>query len=136
MRIVFVEEEYATGVYEPEKLMIKIIWKGRQTSEQYRATFQKALKLAEERVVRFYISDVRQQRVVSPEDRKWFQEVALPSAIERGLTKAAVIFAGNPFKKYYLNNILNSAKLFGLPLKFFYNPDEAENWLLENVKNG
>jgi hypothetical protein len=136
MRIVFVEEEYAIGVYEPEKLMIKIIWKGRQTSEQYRATFQKALKLAEERVVRFYISDVRQQRVVSPEDRKWFQEVALPSAIERGLIKAAVIFAGNPFKKYYLNNILNSAKLFGLPLNFFYNPDEAENWLLENVKNG
>ena len=132
MNLVFVNEPYAMGIYFPDKLLVYINWKGRQNSEQYRETLQKALDLELEHKVKFYISDVRNQRLVSPEDRKWFQEVAMPTAIERGLEKAAVIFAGNVFKKYYLNNIFNASKKFGLPLKFFYSKEEAENWLFNN----
>ena len=132
MNLVFINEPFAMGIYYPGKLLVHINWKGRQNSEQYRETLQKALDLASEHKIKFYISDVRNQRLVSPEDRKWFQEVAMPTAIERGLEKAAVVFAGNVFKKYYLNNIFNASKKFGLPLKFFYNEEEAENWLFND----
>jgi len=132
MKLVFVDEEYALGVYDPEKLIVKIYWKGKQNSEQYRNTLQKAIDLMLEHKVKYYLSDIRQQRIVSPEDRKWFQEVAMPSAIKNGLERAVVIFAGNVFKKYYLNNIFNASKKFGLPLKFFYSEEEAEEWLFQN----
>jgi hypothetical protein len=134
MRIVFLDEEYALGIYEPDKLLVKIIWRGGQSSDEYRHVFMKALEIATERNGRFFLSDVRKQRVVGPADRKWFQEYALMKAVEGGLLKAAVVFEGNVFKKYYLNNILDTSKKFGLPLKFYYSVEEAEEWLQENIR--
>ncbi len=133
MKLTFIDENYALGTYDPDSLMIKVIWKGSQTSKEYRDTFLMALDIAAKNKVHFYISDVREQRIVGPEDRKWFQDSALPRALEAGLLKGAVVFEGNVFKKYYLNNILNFTKKFGIPFKFFYTMEEAENWLTEKL---
>ncbi len=134
MKIVFIDEPFALGIYEPENLCVKIYWRGKQNSKQYRSTLQKALDLADEHKFAYYLSDIREQRLVSPEDRKWFQEIAMPQAIKKGLEKAAVVFSGNIFKKYYLNNIFDASKKFGLPLKFFSNEEEAEKWLFKLKK--
>jgi hypothetical protein len=78
-----------------------------------------------------YMSDIRMQGVVSPEYRKWFQDVVIPSAVSSGLKKGAVVFDGNVFQKYYLNNIMNFTKKYGLQFKFFSSRDEAIEWMMK-----
>ena len=75
-----------------------------------------------------FLSDIREQSVVSPENRKWFEEIMIPQAIDVGLKRAAVIFDGNVFKKYYLNMIIKVTNKFGLPLKIFNSEEEAIEW--------
>ncbi len=123
------ENDAADIVYIPELELLQIIWKGKINSEQYQETFLAALKFAENRATSRFMSDIRQQVIIGPRDRSWFEEVALPGAIERGLKKGAVVFDGNIFKEYYLNHILVRTKKFNLPLKFFRTQEEAIEWL-------
>ena len=124
------ETSYSIISIFEDKSIGKIQWLGRCTSEEYRSTF---LYLAEQQkkygIIRF-MSDVREQAVIAPEDRKWFEKEALPLAIGNGLKAAAVVFNGNVFKKYYLNLILQATNKFGLPLKLFRELEPAEEWLI------
>lgn len=126
------ETDFAIISIFKDKSIGKIQWRGRCTSEEYRETF---LYLADQQkkygVIRF-LSDVREQAVIAPEDRKWFEKEALPLAINQGLVAAAVVFNGNVFKKYYLNLILQATNKFGLPLKLFNEPEPATEWLMTN----
>ncbi len=114
----------------PEKDIGAIVWKGSCTSKEYRDAFLFLLEEQKKTHMKRFISDVREQTIISPEDRKWFETVALPAAIEQGLKAAAVVFNGNIFKKYYLNIILQATNKFGLPLKLFSETKLAEEWLL------
>lgn len=106
-----------------------IEWFGKCTSDEYRSTFIKLLEIQKENKLTRYLSDITKQHVVSPEDRKWFETVAMPQAVQQGLKVAAVVFDGNVFKKYYLNVILAATNKFGLPLKVFTDLEEAIAWL-------
>ncbi|MDW7694396.1 STAS/SEC14 domain-containing protein [Flammeovirgaceae bacterium SG7u.111] len=125
------DTEAADIIFIPEMKLLQIIWKGKVNSEQYKETFLSALKYADIIDKGNFMSDIRRQVIIGPRDRTWFEEVALPSAIERGLQKAAVVFDGNIFKEYYLNHILVRSKKFDLPLKFFRSTEEAIEWLNE-----
>lgn len=124
------EAPYAVISMNPDKSIGAIVWKGSCTTQQYRETF---LFLLEEQkktgLVRF-VSDIREQSIISPEDRKWFETVAMPKAVEQGLKAAAVVFNGNIFKKYYVNVILQATNKFGLPVKVFSEYQPAEDWLV------
>ena len=124
---------YALIEHEKADKIVEIQWKKGDKSmslQEYQDTLNLALdyqqKNAEE--VKYYLSDIRDQRILSPDYRKWFQEIALPKALDNNLEAAAVIFDGNVFKRYYLNNIMNSTKKFGMPFKFFSNKEDALNW--------
>ena len=124
------QTDYAIISEYPEKNIKEIVWKGNCTSKEYRDAFIFLLERQKQNHMTRFLSDVREQAVISPEDRKWFETVALPKAIELGLKAAAVVFNGNIFKKYYLNIILQTTNKFGLPLKLFNEKDPAETWLL------
>lgn len=124
------ETPYAVISKYPDKNIGAIVWKGSCTSQQYRDAFLFLLEEQKKTRITRFVSDVREQAIISPEDRKWFETVALPKAIEQGLKAAAVIFNGNIFKKYYLNVILQATNKFGLPLRLFNENQPAEEWLL------
>ena len=111
--MVIKETPYASISIFKDKNIGMIQWTGKCTSEEYRETF---LYLAEHQkkngIIRF-LSDVREQAVISPDDRKWFEKEALPLAINQGLKASAVVFNGNVFKKYYLNLILQAFPFLG-----------------------
>ncbi|PLX08393.1 MAG: hypothetical protein C0594_06040 [Marinilabiliales bacterium] len=125
--IVF-EAPYAKIIYKKELKLLSIYWNGKTTSEEYRSTINKGLDHASKAPIENYLSDIRNQSVVGPNDRKWFETDAIPRAIELGLKQAAVVFDGNVFKKYYLNLILKSTNKFKLPLKFFNEEEHAIEW--------
>lgn len=130
--MILLDQPYALVEGIEEKKLVKITWKGKCTSDQYREIFLMMLEKQPKLKLTRYLSDIRNQSVISPEDRKWFENVALPRAVEQGLKAAAVVFSGNVFKKYYLNVILASTNKFKLPFKVFLDENEADAWLMEH----
>ena len=127
--IVILDKPFANVVYDEELLLVTLTWKDAPlTFENYKETFISMLDFQKDKTVNNYIADIRQQRIISPHFRKWFQEEGVSRAVKQGLKKGAVIFNGNVFKKYYLNNIMNTTKRFGLPFKFFNSTEKAMEW--------
>ena len=125
--------DYAHIKHHEDEKIVEVQWKKgdkNMTIEEYQNTLTLALDFQQNNpgLVLYYLSDIREQRILSPNYRKWFQEVALPRALENKLEAGAVIFDGNVFKKYYLNNIMNSTKKFGMPFKFFSKKEDALDW--------
>jgi hypothetical protein len=128
--IIILEEDYAVSKFVPEHKMIQVIWNGTLTKEQYQETFLKVLDFQGkcEQTITNFMSDIRKQGMVSPENRKWFETVVLPRGIAQGYKRGAVVFDGTIFKKYYLNIILQAVNKFKIPFKFFYTPEEVIEW--------
>ena len=55
----------------------------------------------------------------------------MPEAAQAGLKRVVGVANVNVFKQYYINNVFNSAKKFGMPFKMFNTPEDAKKWFLE-----
>ena len=128
--MIVLDTQYAHVTFDREKELGMIAWKGKANSEEYQAAFNSLLELQKKETITRYISDIRNQSIVSPTDRKWFETVALPQAIKGGLKAAAAVFDGNAFKKYYLNVVITSTNKFKLPMNVFTDLDEAISWIM------
>ncbi len=122
---------FATVLYDADKSLGKIIWHGTPTREEYKQPFTILIEMAKngKRITRF-LSDIREQGVVSPESRKWFEHEMVPAAVANGLKRAAVVSAANAFKMYYINLILSAVNKFNLPFKIFNSEEKALEFLL------
>jgi len=125
------ENEYAKVYFDNELKTGVIVWKDyKLTSEAYRDAFEVLIKFSEGKdIFHNYFSDGRLQSVVSPDDRKWFQENIIPKAIKNGLKRGAVLISGNSFKKYYMNMIIKGSRKFPIEIKIFDKEDKALNWI-------
>lgn len=132
-KVVLIDEKWAEVWYEPDNQLGAILWKAPCTTEQYREAFVALINQQYKTKISLFLSDVRKQGVVAPDNRKWFEIEALPKAVRNGLKAAAVIVSANPFKKYYLNVIIKTINKFNIPLKLFSKEDDARKWLRENL---
>lgn len=128
----FIDIDNLLAVYYPELELMHFIWRQRTTGEPYRKAFSDAVEFAKTHKSKYFLSDIRNQGIVGPDDRKWFESVALPGAIEQGLQRVAMIFDGNVFKMHYINMILKHVVDKGIPMKFFKEKDLAAEWLLSD----
>ena len=128
MEILF-DFPYVTISYNKDIKLLEITWKATDfTSEQYRGIFEKAVEFGNNNPVDNYLSDIINQKIVSPTDRKWFEEEAIPKAMATGLKRAGIILGKNPFKRYYFNNIMAKTGKFKLPFKAFKDKQSAIEW--------
>ncbi len=128
--MILLQTHYAKVAADESKMIGSIKWMGSCSSEEYRKTFLFLLDEQKRLGIYRFLSDIRDQAVISPEDRKWFENEAMPKAVQQGLKAAAVVFNGNVFKQYYLNIILQATNKFGLPMKVFTETEPAEDWLM------
>ena len=126
----FIDNEFVKAYFYPDIKLMHYIWQKQCTGDNYKKNFQIALDFAANHDANYFLSDIRMQGAVSPDDRKWFENVAIPGAIERGLKKAGVIFDGNAFKMYYLNMLLKVFAKKAIPMKLFNDTQIAINWLI------
>lgn len=132
MEIELMNEPYVKVVYDKERHIGKIIWSGNPTVDQYKKPFGVLLDWAAKgNPVPRFLSDTRNQGVVSPENRKWFEKEMIPAAIAAGLRRSAAITGGNVFKRYYLNMILSAVNKFNMPFKIFSDEESAVKFLME-----
>ena len=133
MKKILKNTDYVEVAYIQKYKLVQIIWKSKIfTFEDYKDTYTKAMDFSENNksFVINLLSDIREQGIVSPNDRNWFQDVAVPRAREVNLKRTAVIIPNNPFKKYYMNILIKATNKFKIPLKLFSDYDSALNWCI------
>jgi hypothetical protein len=127
------KNEYVEISYDDKLKILLIRWKNKELSfEEYQQPFLFGLKLIKEKPIVNFISDIREQSVITLNDRKWLQDVVIPEAIAYGLKRVIIITNINIFKQFYVNNIFRSTKIFGVPFKMFNSIEKATNWLLKS----
>jgi len=128
--ILVLDKDYAKVEHFEELKLIKIVWKTHVSSEEYKYVMITAIEYAEKiRNIDNFLSDIRNQGVINPITRKWFENEMIPRSIKLGLKRSSVIFSGNIFTKYYLNNISGVTKKLNLPFKFFIDEESAYQWI-------
>ncbi len=131
MEIEVMIQPYVRVTCDPERLIGKVEWNGSTTPEQYKSAFLALLEYSKKVKMTRFLSDTRNQGVVNPENRKWFEKEMVPMAIKAGLKRAAVITSGNAFKRYYLNMILSAVVKMNVPFKIFGDEQEAVDFLMK-----
>ena len=132
MKKMILETDYVEIIHDSDLNLGKIAWKRKTTLEEYQVAFITMLNYSNENPIKYFLSDIRNQSVVSPESRKWFETEVIPKAIESGYSKAAVLFDGNVFKKHYINMLINVTNKFRVPLKMFNKEEDAIKWFAES----
>ncbi|RAW02962.1 hypothetical protein [Pseudochryseolinea flava] len=120
---------YATASYDSETLCITLVWNGSPTKDEYKQPFLAMIAFGRKTRVDSMLSDISQQGIISPDNRKWFEKEMMPQAVEAGLKRAAIVTNGNAFKLYYINLILSAVNKFPIVTKLFNKRPEAYEWL-------
>ncbi|MEA2042159.1 MAG: hypothetical protein U9N85_06355 [Bacteroidota bacterium] len=118
--------------HDVNRMMIAVIWKPAPLTDRiYKETFNTAIRYQENYPVNIpnYMADVRLQPPISVELRKWFTDETLQRGIYAGIKRAGFVVNANILKRYYMNQIMNSLKKFGIPFKFFKNHSDVLNWV-------
>ena len=123
------EATYASVTYYPEKRLLVLVWSGSPTKEEYQVPFLTMLEYSKTHPVDSMLSDISNQGVISPDNRKWFEKEMMPRAVAAGLKRAAIVTNGNAFKLYYINLILSAVNKFPIVTKLFNKRNEAIDWL-------
>ena len=83
---------YINIVFDEKYKVVFTIWLDSIfTSEQYRDVWERTLDFGNKNDVNYFLSDIINQKVVLPNDRKWFEDDVIPRAIKTGIKKGAII---------------------------------------------
>ena len=123
------EAAYAKVTFEPDKKMLVLIWHGNPARDEYKKPFQAMLDFGKSTQVDSMLSDITDQGIISPENRKWFEKEMMPEAVKAGLKRGAIVTNGNAFKLYYINLILSAVGKFPIATKLFNCREDAFKWL-------
>lgn len=128
MEILFTNDK-ALLQYHQNRNAVELIWLKPQDFDTYKAIFRMAIQCVEDKKAIHFVSDIRKQGVVGPQNSKWLQEEIIPKAIQLGLRKIAVIMDSDIFKQYYVNNIAKVTNEETELIKYFNSEVSAYHWL-------
>lgn len=123
------EASYAEVTYYPENRLLVLVWSGSPSKEEYKLPFLAMIEFGRKTPVDGMLSDISNQGIISPDNRKWFEKEMMPQAVAAGLKRAAIVTNGNAFKLYYINLILGAVNKFPITTKLFNKRQEAIDWL-------
>lgn len=123
------EAPYATVTFDSQKRLLLLVWHGNPQKDEYRKPFQAMLEFGRKVPVDSMLSDISNQGIINPENRKWFEKEMMPAAVKAGLKRGAIVTNGNAFKLYYINLILAAVNKFPITTKLFNNQKDAIAWI-------
>ena len=121
--------------HDDELDLVMLEWRSKPLNAKiYKETFRIAIEYQEQHSgqITNYMADVRQQPPIPVNFRKWFTDSMLPKGIHNGIKRAVFVLDANVFKRYYMNQIFNSIKKFGIPFIFFNTKAKAIEWIRKN----
>lgn len=129
MNTIVFDAPYATVTYFSEKRSMILIWNGSPDTDEYKKPFLAMIDFGSKFPVDGMLSDISNQGVINPDNRKWFEKEMMPLAVAAGLKRGAIVTNGNAFKLYYINLILSTVSKFPIQTKLFNKRQEAISWL-------
>ena len=103
-----VDNEFAIVEINKDQDFIKTTWKKFVNSSEFRATNNEIIKIIVSYQPKGYLSDIRNQGVVSPDDWTWITAELLPQVISAGVQKIAMVLDSDVFKQFYVDTIKTS----------------------------
>jgi len=130
------EDDIVVVKYWQEKKIIENKWKKQSIldEESYRKPFLEAINFSKKNDVYYFISDIRQEGIVSHKEKKWFKEYTIPTALEHNIKLAAIITNYNIFKTYYINALIKLGNNMNFRIKMFNKYSKALRWI-DSYKN-
>jgi len=111
-------------------------WKRSISLEEYQRAMIECLEFGRIYDIESFITDIRNQDKVTPDNKKWFETQILPTAIhETSLKRAAAIHNGSDHQQKYLEGIRASSRKYKIPFKSFSSADAAFRWLKKSKFN-
>jgi len=123
--------EKAVLRYNRETNAFELIWKKQADEASYKMLFLKGLEAFKETGATAWLSDIRNEGIISPDLSNWLQENIFPKAIENGLKKIAVVMDSDIFKEFYADSIKKHTK--GDMMRYFHSVEAANEWLKDGV---
>ena len=116
--------------YHSKNHVLYLEWKNNTSTEEYQRIMIECLEFGRNYRIDSVISDIRKQKHVNSDHRKWFETQVLPTAILKlGIKRAAAIFDGSSLQQQYLKNIKKITDKYNIPLKFTTNEETAFRWV-------
>lgn len=128
------DTEYGSIFYNAKLNCAGIVWKKQITSEEYRTLFNKCLNIVKMYHTPYWVSDIRNQGVVSPEDQRWMLQTIFSEAGKNGLVQVALIYNPQNHITEYPVRIQVAADELGITIRFFDNRKNADEWIQQSAE--
>lgn len=127
------DSEYGQIYYNARLNTAGIRWKKQVTSEAYRELFNKSVDVLRIYNTPYWISDLRKQGTINPEDQLWMVTTIIPEAARNGLLWIVGIYDPAQHNEDYRERIKNAIEKAGSLVHFCTNTKEAETWINAHI---
>ncbi|OJJ18762.1 hypothetical protein BKI52_24490 [marine bacterium AO1-C] len=125
----YLNEEFAAVNYNPQVNLVEVIWRTHQQSSHYRQAINAAYEIILKYGANKWLSDMRNEGVVSVEDQKWLKEEMVPKAFKAGLRRIALVVSKDVFVRFYTKNI-QKPLVETFQVRHFDDIEQAHKWLM------
>lgn len=123
------DNEFATLWYNTEKKIVHHQIKKWIAGDNLKALFNKGYDLVKSDKAQKWLSDDRNNSVLSPEDEKWAREDWFVRMINAGWKYWAVVLPAKTVGQMNMKRFSDDYSKAGITAKLFSDPDEAMKWL-------
>jgi hypothetical protein len=123
--------EYVDLIYSKSDLLVELIWKQNTNSEEFRTIYTFAVNFASKNKVHYFLSDMRNEGLVSLDDVKWLTKEVISKAQEFGILKIALVNEDDIiFSTIYAESVKKKLEKSAIHVQIFNDPITAKAWLL------
>jgi len=126
------DSEFASLWYDTEKKIVHHQIKKWIKGDDLKKLFNKGYDVLKQNNAQKWLSDDRNNSVLSPEDEKWAREDWFVRMIQAGWKYWAVVLPEKTVGQMNMKRFSDDYAKAGVNAKLFSNPDEALKWL-ENI---
>ena len=117
--------------YSKSDLLVELIWKQNTSSEEFRALYTFAVNFATKNKVKYFLSDMRNEGLISLEDVKWLTSEVISKAQDFGIKKIALVNEDDIiFSTIYAESVKKKLEKSAINVQIFNDTASARAWLL------
>ena len=124
------QQPYATIEIEQDKDLLILTWHGFANSEEFRGTHNKALALARQFNLHYWISNMKDMKAIRQADQDWSVQEWLPQFLNQNIKKWAIIISDDMFNQMAMSSMMGKIRpKLTYPVEYFQDLNTAKNWV-------
>ena len=118
-------------IYSKSDLLVELIWKKNTNTEGFRTIYSFAVNFATKNKVQYFLSDMRNEGLVSLDDVKWLTKEVIAKAFDFGIKKIALVNEDDMiFSTIYAESVKKKLEKLAIHVQIFNDAVSAKSWLL------